>query len=550
MNSQKAGVVPHVVFNSLKGKLTALLFSFLTLLSPLPSALAANGSGTAILNPDGAQAGTANSTFHMIYTAAEAMKDGQVQMTIPASWPAPNVGNMSVTVTNGVTGTVFDSLDSTTLSVGANGWNSIIDGCILGCTVSLTAGTAAGEMYSGAAALEVESSLGVGFPEISVYRNFSAPQDWSSYTHISFYLKKESSVNVSILTDANFVLSSAGDLSSSVSYPISSEIVSPSLLSSGEWTQVIVDLTASLPATRASVQSYGLVFPSGLSLALSGTIRIDEFAVGPADATIAGQVVTQKLLYLEDEGTVDFNYHGITVPSTTGSYAFNTSQSLSVADSLTALTAGSPNLQVVNLVTGGGPGTTDDEDSSIARDIDGDNSDEYGVDTQANGCYSFFYDPDTSSKACLTVDGNSNTCADFFLDTEEGTCEGECPNYFWDATHNILSAVTKTTLTLNGVATEVCAYSSTGSSSNDSYIPLLNTLSTGGTGGTGTNGTGGPVTVGGIGGGQDNPFVSGGSGGGCSLNPSGKLRLSLYLYLMIPFLFLMRRAHEKKSRFE
>jgi len=473
------------------GLIGASLLSFTILLTGATGRLlASDGSGFATAVPNSVQSGSTGNNFALQYTATEAMGDGSVQMTVPNGFPNPTANNTTVTVVNGIGGDVLDDLEAVPLPLGNPGWNAD-DGLPILNLVSVASDS--GEHYEGARSLEVNFLANLGLFTPSVWYNFDVARNWSGYTRLSFRVKLSTLLTAALdLGDAEVRISESSDLSNPTVYNLKNALIEVDLLDSGQWAQVIVDLTSAPATTRDAVMSYGLKFPA-LTAGAATSLNLDYILLGPGSPVFDGATATENLISLDDGGTVTFNYHDITAPTQTGTYTVGFSNRDTAAGHLTTI-SDPPVIQVIDVNT---------QDCRQA-DADSDGAQEQACDTNGDGCFGdAYFDPDGSSVACLTIDGNNDGCSDFFIDVNGSGCAKECPEVFWDPTRGILTPITVTSLDVNGdgVPEEVCAFDSDGDGGNDSFVqPNPKNPTDSGIGGQGV--------------GQINPFVE---GAGCSL---------------------------------
>jgi len=471
-----------------------------------PFALAADGSGTGTVVPTGVVANSTGNDFTFTYTATEDMGDGAVRLTVPAGFPDPTPANTAVTVTDGLTGASIDTLDADP----PDDWFGDVNGLVcLGCSVNLSTDTDPGDFVSGTGSLRAQIILNVGVGSSArIYHNDAAVQDWSDYTHLSFHIRKDALLTVDLIAGAVLRISEGSNLVNPVSYPLSAALLDVDLLDSGDWVQVIVDLSSEAPTTRDAVRSYGLVFPGLASLAVNGVLHIDQISAGPAGPVFSGNTVTQGLLFLNDGGKVRFDYTGITAPGE-GSYTFVLASSIDASGDLTDI-ADSPVVTVTDL----------GDQPTTCEDVDGDSAEECTVDVDdpPNDCDDVFVDPDGSSCSVLVTDANGATdgnpvdCPDFFIDID---CDGgNCPDVYWDSKNGIVTEITPRDVDTDGDGDleAVCAFDTDGDDEDDSFT--LAGVDDGGDGGSDGGNNDGTET-GGAGAGGPNPFRV--QGGGCGL---------------------------------
>lgn len=301
------------------------------------------------------------------------------------------------------------------------------------------------EKVEGSHSLSIQTQVTAGLlsPVLSetVYKNLGAGEDWSEYQGLSFFVKADAVLAAALSLGASeFTLASGLDLSGSlVTYELDSSFIDLdlSLLHSGDWTPVSIDLTKGGSITPpASVRSLGLVLGTSglpvLTVNLLTEVNLDAFKVQVPDPT---------------------------------------------------------------------PSPSPDPQNCIKMaDTDGDGNQELACDTDGDGCYGDVYiDPDGSSVACINIDGNNDDCNDFFIDTDKSGCVLECPEVFWDPTQGIVNDITEVDLDVNGDndPDQVCSYDSDDDGDDDSYVdPDPQNPNDSGVGGEGAGG-GNPFIQGG-----------------------------------------------------
>ncbi len=402
--------------------LSAFVCLFLLALQLLASpsqVLAQDGSGTAIVDPDSAAAGSTANDFTFTYTAEEDMGDGAVLWTAPDPWPDPNPGNTTVTVVNGLTGEVIDSLDANP----PTGWQDDFVGVLaplcglLGVLCDLDLSTSSSDPFAGSGNLHADFGLAniAVLGASRIYFNFGAAQDWSGYTHLSFYTRADGLALANLISGGTLQISESTSLGGSpASYPLSSFILNLSLLQNGEWTQVIVDLTSAATSTRNAVRSYGFVFDDLVGLSVTGDIEFDHIMAGPADPIFSGNTVTQNLLFLDDGGTVTFDYENVTAPAAPGTYTFTTQQKVDSSGTLTSIDV-SPTIDVLI-----------ETNCNNDADEDGDNL----IDCADGDCTaSPFCNPETNCNDNVDNDGDGNEdCEDTDCTSNPACIESNCTN--------------------------------------------------------------------------------------------------------------------------
>ncbi|HEX5036258.1 MAG TPA: hypothetical protein VFX30_03785 [bacterium] len=325
----------------------------LLLLGLSAPAFEADGSGTNVVAPTAVQANSTGNDFTFTYTATEDMGDGAVLLTMPDPWADPTSGNTTVTVVNGLTGTVIDTLDASP----PTGWNTDFIGLLaplcglLGVVCDADLSTSAVSPHAGTGDLHVDYGLAniSAAGQTRVFFNFGSVQDWSSFTHVSFWVKADGLALANLLSGGTFRVSEAPNLpnnASTKSYALSGAVLSLALLQAGEWTQVIVDLQSAAASSRDAVRSFGFVSGDLLGVAVTGDVFFDHIMAGPSGPIFAGDTVTQPLIFLDNGGTVTFAYDGITAPDTPNvAYTFTTQSQEDSGGSLTDI-ASSPVITV------------------------------------------------------------------------------------------------------------------------------------------------------------------------------------------------------------
>ncbi len=287
---------------------------------------AADGSGNASVTPTSIRAGTTG-TFVFTTTSTEAMSSGEVAITVPSSWTAPQgtagvAGYTTAISTSGVIATVLDNADSTT------GWS---------------AGTACTNGLSTSSAVKQEGTASLACANGNeaqgdvFYKNITA-QDWTNYTTVGFWIRTTAAISSGNLRFAY-------DNNTNLASPIATKNVPA--LSANAWTYV----TVTLSGARTSVLSYG--FQVNQKDNLDGvTVYVDDLLIGPGTPTFpGGGDVRVRLLSLASGQSVKVTYganggaSGATAPTTTGAYVFT--EKTRISDSGVLQTIGtSPSIQV------------------------------------------------------------------------------------------------------------------------------------------------------------------------------------------------------------
>ncbi|MCK9361143.1 dockerin type I domain-containing protein [Patescibacteria group bacterium] len=290
------GVLPVVVF------FLVFLYQY--------SIRAADGSGTNVVTPTTAQAGQTGRTFTFTFTAAESMGSGEVAITAPAPWTAPQgtsgvAGYTTVNSTLGTIGNVLDAGDST------SGWSAGS-----ACANGVTADTAT--KHEGTASIRCAN--GNESNNDRWYKNI-ATQNWSGYTRVGFWIHSTAAIS-------NGNLRFAYDNSANITTP-HEQISFGSTIPANTWTYVVLNFTTTASA-RASVASFGFVIRSPFALD-NVTVRMDDLLIGPGSPTFpGGGDVRFRILQLNAGQTATITYgagggtSGVTIPIIPGVYTFLT----------------------------------------------------------------------------------------------------------------------------------------------------------------------------------------------------------------------------------
>lgn len=495
--------------------LFAIFFALTLFIFPYRLIHAEDGSGTANLTPDAVTTNSTDNFITVTYRATEMLWDGLVKFTIPDEFsPDPDGGNTSVSVTDGFLATLLDDMETNPLSPP---WESNVEVLGLIDIPGMIMADTSADRWQGDQSLSAEFLVTLALPgsiaNTSVYKNLPVAEDWSEFERLSFWIKLEGFLlaDIAILAQNNaFVLATGVDLGGTLTTYGFDETafidIDLQLLADGQWAHVVIDLTrdGNPPSTLNNVRSFGVrsdtgVLPAGTDL--FSAVNLDYFTLGDdvmGDIEYMGKMVTVPLTNLNANGTVTLNYTG-DAPATEGSFPFDVASKMDSGymGNLTPI-QDSPTLGVIDISDPNNP-------NNKGQDVDGDGVDEIAARVDvAEPCYDFFLDPGGSviSTLFVKIDGNQDGCLDFFLDTDQSNL---CPEIYWDATNMFFGPVTQTTLEINGVETQVCAYDSTGDGENDSYI--LPDADEPGLGGEGA--------------GQANPFAV--SGSGCGISPTSVL---------------------------
>lgn len=247
--------------------------------SKIEQAKAADGSGTNVVDPNTASVGGTDKTFEFTYTAAETMDSGEISITVPSGWSAPQdvsttIGYTTATST-GMTADVLTALDTHT------GW-SVSEHI----TISADGTDKQEGSYSISASIAASAQAGEKW-----YFNEASAKDFGSATKMIFWIKSSVSTNAGEL---QFEVDDSADLASPL------DTVNIPALTADTWTEV----TISLGAARSSVLSYGIKYTTDIGAA---TVKIDDIRAmfDDADATTDWAIDDSgKGSTLSSEGTI------------------------------------------------------------------------------------------------------------------------------------------------------------------------------------------------------------------------------------------------------
>jgi len=238
---------------------------------------AADGSGTNVVDPTTANASETDKTFEFTYTAAETMDSGEVSITIPSGWSAPQdvstTAGYTTATSTGMTADVFNALDT------HSGWS-------VGSNITISADGADYQegSYSISASITASAQAGEKW-----YFNESSAKDFGSATKMIFWIKSSVSTNAGEL---QFEVDDSADLASP------EDTVNIPALTLDTWTEV----TISLGGTRSSVLSYGIKYTTDIGAA---TVKIDDIRAmfDDADST-TNWAQNGKAMAIVSEGTI------------------------------------------------------------------------------------------------------------------------------------------------------------------------------------------------------------------------------------------------------
>lgn len=246
---------------------------------------AADGSGTNAVSPSLVNAGSTGNSLMFNFTAAEIMNTGELAVSIPYPWSAPQgvvgvAGYTIATSTNGVIANVEDNAD------GVYNWSSGT-ACLNGLSSTSTV-----KQEGGASILCSNGNQTSG----NKWHKNITPENWESFTKIAFWIYSSGN-----LGNAN--LKFAYDNDANLASPIE-ELSFGQTISANTWTYVII---AFGPTSRASVSSFGFVIRDNIGLD-NRLIYIDDILIGPGSPVFSGRVVSARILQLLGGQTVSIGY--------------------------------------------------------------------------------------------------------------------------------------------------------------------------------------------------------------------------------------------------
>ncbi len=241
---------------------------------------AVDGSGTNVVDPNTANVEEADKTFDFTFTAAETMDSGEISITVPSGWSAPQdvstTPGYTTVASTGMIADVFNALDT------HSGWST-------GSNITISADGADYQegSYSISASITAAAQAGEKW-----YFNESGAKDFGSATKMIFWIKSSVSTTAGQL---QFEVDNTADLASP------EDTVNIPALTAGTWTEV----TISLGGTRSSVLSYGIKYTVDIGAA---TVKIDDIRAmfDDADATTSWIVIEGKAgsVVISSEGTI------------------------------------------------------------------------------------------------------------------------------------------------------------------------------------------------------------------------------------------------------
>ncbi|MDD5547695.1 MAG: hypothetical protein PHN74_02240, partial [Candidatus Pacebacteria bacterium] len=226
-------------------------------LLPLFVIFAVDGSGTNTVSPNFTDPGSTGGTYDFIYTASETMDSGEIKITVPSGWSAPQG-------TNGVSGytTVFST---GTIADVENSLNSATDWAT---TTHMALSVDTSDKQEGTGSL-LNTINYLAAANEQWYFNYSAAKSWGAAANstngqrVGMWIK--SSVNT-----ASGDLSWQDDNTASLASP--EDTLAIPALTANTWTYTSV----TLGAARTSQRSYGLRYTTDIGAA---TIKLDSASV-------------------------------------------------------------------------------------------------------------------------------------------------------------------------------------------------------------------------------------------------------------------------------
>ncbi|MEW5759556.1 MAG: fibronectin type III domain-containing protein [Candidatus Thermoplasmatota archaeon] len=293
------------------------------------NASAADGSGTNFVSPTSATAGSTGNTFTFTFTAAEEMGSGEISITAPTGWSAPQgtsgTAGYTTASSTGTIGKVVSNLDATTGWGGATGY-------------TLSADTTVKKEGTASLKCNIPANTAAG----SWYYNYGSAQNWASYTKMSFWIYSD-------------VATSGGDfrlrLSESANLGTVDDNINIPALAANTWTYVVWTFGGAT-TTRDAVLSYGIYNESSITTGVN--MYLDEILIGPdntAGISFSGQDIKVRILALANTQTITVTYgsgggaSGVTVQNCVATLTLTTKSKISVSGTLTAI-AFSPTITI------------------------------------------------------------------------------------------------------------------------------------------------------------------------------------------------------------
>lgn len=291
---------------------------------------AIDGSGTNSVSPTTANAGSTGNTLTFTYTASEVMDSGEMTITVPSSWSAPQsvigtAGYTTVSSVGAIIANVEDNLNSTTNWVAQSG----------ACNSGFVADTVL--FHEGSASLACRNASATN--NTKFYRNLSVVEDWSAYTNVGFWIRTSVNLNSGQL---KFQYDDTASLATAIGN------INVPAITANTWTYVNLPLSGG----RSSIISLG--FQIAGASAQTNNINIDDILLGPGSLTFPGSGdIRLRLLQASSGQTMTVVYgagggtSGATAPASGEISTFTTKTRISDIGTLTTITS-SPTVTVNN----------------------------------------------------------------------------------------------------------------------------------------------------------------------------------------------------------
>ncbi|MCK9361385.1 peptidoglycan-binding protein [Patescibacteria group bacterium] len=291
---------------------------------------AADGTGTNTVSPAIAGISSISNSFTFTFTASESMASGEISITVPPDWSAPQgvagtAGYVTAVSDGGLLGTELDAAENTTAWFGGSA-----------CSNGLT--TDGSTKFEGNLSIKCANSDEVGGDRF--YKAIPA-SNWSTYTTVSFWIRASADI-------ANNRVFFGHDESATFASP-ADNTVGP--LVANTWKHVTMTLAGAVGA-RDAVQSFGFIYRNS-SIALDNVdIYVDDFLIGPGLPYFPGNGdVRMRLMQLTSGQQVTVLYgsgggsSASTAPSVYGNSVFTTKTRSSSAGGLATI-GSSPTISI------------------------------------------------------------------------------------------------------------------------------------------------------------------------------------------------------------
>ncbi|GEM_PF-494858 len=311
----------------LKISLAVILGLIISMVFPTTLALNLYGSGTCTVNPTSVVAGSTGNNFTFTFTASENMDSGEISITVPSGFSAPQnsnpagAGYVSINAgSSGVAGDLLDNLNS------ISGWYPSDSDLTISSDSSVKK-----EGYSMRITVDDAASGGE-----YVYFNYFSSRDWSAYTAIGFWVHTSKNTSSG---DIQFLLSENANLLSP------SETIDLPALSANVWYFIRLSFTGA-GTTRDAVLSYGFKYNNDFFGTSTGYIRFDEIFLAPSQKpVISGSDIKVRLFSMLINDTIIIDYQNVAAPSSAGTYTFTTKSRSSSSATLSTISS-SPTVTV------------------------------------------------------------------------------------------------------------------------------------------------------------------------------------------------------------